>query len=161
MRKDDLIKIKYEIYEQGGCPNPIDELDIYYDSSKGVYKHKFVCDCGENLGCFCFDSIESAIEDVGTRMMCSDCYNREMIEESILEDSDVAKKIDDLKRTNMHKNMICDGVSWRDTAEKYDEVMACVKKTIEGFSKEDCNQIADEIGIECECDDFSGYGCGV
>ena len=78
MGKDDLIKIQYEVCGQGES-NPIGDLDIYYDSDKGVYKHKFVCGCGEDVGCFCFESIETAINDVETGIVCSDCYNRECL----------------------------------------------------------------------------------
>ena len=162
MGKDDLIKIKYEVYEPGES-NPIDDLDIYYDSSKGVYKHKFVCECGEDIGCFCFDSIESAIDDVETNMMCSSCYSREMLEEWILEYNDNAKIVDDLMGTKIHTNMEhCGGLEvCMDDGEKYDSVVLFIRTTIKEFSKDDLIKVVNKIGIEDDGGDFSGYGCEV
>lgn len=162
MGKDDLIKIKYEVYEPGES-NPIDDLNIYYDSVKGVYKHNFVCECGENIGCFCFDSIENAIDSVETRMMCSDCYNQEMIEEYVLEYPDNAKMIDDLMGTKMHKNMLHNGGLdvCMDDGKKYDEVIKYIRTTISNFTSPELGKIVHHIGIECDCGDFSGYSCEV
>ena len=163
MGKDDLIKIKQEIYEQGVAPNPIDDLDIYYDSDKGVYKHKFVCDCGEDVGCFCFELIETAINDVETGMVCSDCYNREMLEEYILEYPDNAKLVDEIAGTKIHTNMIHKGglEVCMDDGKKYDEIILFIKTTIEKLTTPELNKIVVEIGISGDGGDFSGHGCEI
>lgn len=47
---------------------------IYWDTVKNQFRHKFECgDCGEPLGCYCFDELAVAIYQVGEGITCENC----------------------------------------------------------------------------------------
>ena len=69
-----LIHIKTEIVEPG-LTFDITEHKIYYDSVEGNFRRKLQCECGTDLGCFCFGSLEGALESVdGDVAICPRCW---------------------------------------------------------------------------------------
>lgn len=62
-----------------GLTFDIEEYGIYYDSTEGNYRRKLQCECGADLGCFCFWSLAGAIESVDcTLVICDRCYLKEI-----------------------------------------------------------------------------------
>lgn len=73
-----LIHVKFD-RETHGFVHDISEHKIYYDSAEGNYRRKLQCECGADLGCFCFGSLEGAIESVDcTLVICDRCYLKEI-----------------------------------------------------------------------------------
>ena len=69
-----LIHIKTEIIEPG-LTFDITEHKIYYDSVEGNFRRKLQCECGAPLACFCFRSLEGALESVdGNVAICPRCW---------------------------------------------------------------------------------------
>ena len=76
-----LIHIKTD-RETPGLSFDIEEFKIYYDSVEGNFRRKLQCECGADLGCFCFGSLTGAIESVDcTLVICDRCYLKEIDEE--------------------------------------------------------------------------------
>ena len=79
--KDGLIHIKCD-RETPDIIFDISEHKIYYDSTEGNYRRKLKCDCGEVVGCFCFGSLDAAMETTHTtHAICNRCYLEENVEE--------------------------------------------------------------------------------
>ncbi len=73
-----LIHIKTEIVEPE-LTFDITEHKIYYDSVEGNFRRKLQCGCGADLACFCFGSLEGALESVDCDLViCDRCYLKEM-----------------------------------------------------------------------------------
>jgi hypothetical protein len=73
-----LVHIKTD-RETPGFTHDIEEFKIYYDSSEGDYRRKLQCECGADLGCFCFGNLSGAIESVDcTLVICDRCYLKEI-----------------------------------------------------------------------------------
>ena len=86
-----------------------------------------------------------------------------MLEEYILEYPDNAKLVDEIAGTKIHTNMIHKGglEVCMDDGKKYDEIMLFIKTTIGNLNPRELNKIVNEIGIDGDGGDFSGYGCEV
>ncbi len=74
-----LIHIKKEIYEPGYVLD-IKNYNIYYNSVDGTYRRQLSCECGKNLGCFCFDNLEQALDSVRNCVVCNRCYVNENVD---------------------------------------------------------------------------------
>lgn len=69
-----LIHIKTEIVEPD-LAFDIAKHKIYYDSVEGNFRRKLQCECGADLGCFCFGSLEGALESIDCDLViCDRCY---------------------------------------------------------------------------------------
>ena len=79
--KDGLIHIKYD-RETPGFVFDISEHKIHYDSIEGNYRRRLKCECGKMVECFCFGSLDAAMETTHTtHAICNRCYLKENIEE--------------------------------------------------------------------------------
>ena len=87
---DSLIKIKNYRGES------IEEYSIYLNLDKGQYVHRFKCDsCGKDVGCYCYDELESAVKDIhDLTMNCDDCFISSYIYENYIEDDAMFEIID-------------------------------------------------------------------
>lgn len=65
---------KIEFYWREGEQIDISDEKIYWDTLKNQFRHKFKCaDCGEDLGCRCYDTLESALQGVDDGLVCEKC----------------------------------------------------------------------------------------
>lgn len=97
---DNLVRIKH--VQKDGYDEPIEDLKIYLNLNKGQYVHKFECDrCGKEVGCYCYDELEAAVEDMNNiSMVCDKCFIREQIYENYWEDDLLIHIIDENEGTD-------------------------------------------------------------
>jgi len=68
-----LKKLEY-YYNEDGEKIDITDEKIYWDTLKNQFRHKFKCgDCGKDLGCRCYDTLESALKGVEEDLVCEEC----------------------------------------------------------------------------------------
>jgi len=116
------IKKQYDILEKEYLD--ISDEKIYYDSISGQYKHKFVCGCGKEIGCFCFDSIDDAVSGTDIGMTCEDCSISDFLGECLFEDEHLQKLIDTCENTRLYmihqlKDAIEDGYIYQKATDEF------------------------------------------
>ena len=120
-----LIHIKTEIVEPG-LTFDITEHKIYYDSVEGNFRRKLQCECGADLACFCFGSLEGALRSVDCDLViCDRCYLKEMdgqdadYMQSIMGDLCPGKTVDQMNDFEVERVM---GFAREQYCDEYDEI---------------------------------------
>jgi len=101
MAKKGLVKMKYYYNKAGNYYTEIEDMNIYYDSIEGQFKHKFICKCDKEIGCFCFDTMEDAVDGVLIGLGCNTCVAQDFISDCLYEDETLQELIDVHEGTNI------------------------------------------------------------
>jgi hypothetical protein len=60
----------------------ISNLNIYWDLRTKQFRHLFFCDeCGVKVGCFCYEHLDVAIDDVESGCLCDECGTKALLYE--------------------------------------------------------------------------------
>lgn len=102
---DTLVRIKHMQIDH--YDEPIEDLKIYLNLDKAQYVHRFECDhCGKDIGCYCYDELEAAVNDVNNvSMACDRCFISEQIGENYRDDDELIRIIDENEGTNFKSLM--------------------------------------------------------
>lgn len=97
-----LVKMRYFLNPLDEEFENIEDLSIYYDSISGQFKHKYKCECGKTIGCYCYDSLSDAWSDVIEGMQCAECSVYDFVIETVYEDENLRELIDNIEHTNLN-----------------------------------------------------------
>jgi len=149
----------------------IADLKIYYDSISGQYKHKFHCsECDKEVGCFCFDDIDSAVYTIEWEgINCEKCGVALSIADYLFEDEGMQDIIDknectDIKTKIMCIDMIHCGQLYPKASQEYKdrrltEFELEIKEVTNNLSEKTLDEISSYLSENADWGDFGGSAC--
>ena len=165
-----LVKMRYFLNPLDEEYENIEDLSIYYDSISGQFKHKYKCECGETIGCYCYDSLSDAWSDVVEGMQCAGCSVYDFVIEMVYEDENLRELIDNSEHSNLQilfKIKMDDTIFSHISDEEYEHIVDAtdyeVGQTLESLKEMSASTVSKIIDYMIEVDyfdcGFSGYAC--
>lgn len=133
-------------YDEDNEKTDISDENIYWDTVKNQFRHKFDCDdCGKFIGCFCFNELSTAISQISNGMTCDNCSIKYAVDDMTIDeligemDSERGLKVIEFAETLLKKEDV----------DKYIEETGCNRLEL-------CDklEIIDEAGDEQKLKDF-------
>ena len=135
-----LKRIEFYYNEDHGKVN-IEDDKIYWDTHKNQFRHLFkCCDCGKELQCMCYDSLESALRGVDDGLTCEECGIVYILNDTSIED--LLYDLDDVRKEKAYKFL--ETLITRKEVEEFSEETGCntldksdMMEIVENGDKED------------------------
>jgi hypothetical protein len=166
MSKEGLVHIKTHSID--GEELDISDSKIYLDTPSGQYKHRFVCSCGKKLGCYCFESVDAALEGIEIGIACEECSIAGFLSDTIGDDENLQKMIDESQHTILQPlrevmNAIENGIVFSDADNDFrDKILSGLEEEIDKMEQEVIGSLFSDntkkklMSYMMDCDYFDG-----